>query len=68
MPHRRGRIEHVQSGESATFQGLDAALDFIRQFGVMAGDTAVRLLTPAVGNPPDSDRPDESGPSESQSG
>ena len=34
----RGRIEHVQSGESATFLGLDAMLDFVRRFGVMADE------------------------------
>ena len=32
----RGRIEHVQSGQSATFLGLDGMLDFVRRFGVMA--------------------------------
>ncbi len=31
----RGRIEHVQSGESATFLGLDGMLEFIQCFGVM---------------------------------
>lgn len=31
----RGRIEHVQSGESVTFLGLGAVLAFIRRFGVM---------------------------------
>jgi hypothetical protein len=35
-PRWRGRVEHVQSGESATFMGLDAMLDFFRRFGVMA--------------------------------
>ena len=30
----RGRIEHVQSGESATFIGLEAVLVFIQRFGV----------------------------------
>ena len=34
----RGNIEHVQSGQSATFLGLDALLDFFRRFGVMADD------------------------------
>ncbi|MBL7184584.1 MAG: hypothetical protein ISS50_09080 [Anaerolineae bacterium] len=34
----RGRIEHVQSGESATFLGLDEMLDFVRRIGVMGGD------------------------------
>ena len=34
----RGRIEHVQSGESATFLDLDGMLDFVRRVGVMGGD------------------------------
>ena len=34
----RGRIEHVQSGESATFLHLDEILDFVRSFGVMVSD------------------------------
>lgn len=34
----RGRIEHVQSGQSATFLGLDGMLDFIQGFGVMADE------------------------------
>jgi len=34
----RGRIEHVQSGESATFLNLDEMLDFVRRVGVMRGD------------------------------
>jgi len=37
-PRWRGRIEHVQSGEVATFLGLDAMLDFIQRFGIMADD------------------------------
>ena len=36
----RGRIEHVQSGESAAFLGLDGMLDFIRSFGTMADDAS----------------------------
>jgi hypothetical protein len=32
----RGRIEHVQSGEATAFLDLDAMLDFVRGFGVMA--------------------------------
>jgi len=31
-----GRIEHVQSGESAAFLDLDGLLDFLGRFGVMA--------------------------------
>ena len=34
----RGRIEHVQSRESATFLDLDKMLDFVRRIGVMGGD------------------------------
>ena len=34
----RGRIEHVQSGESAAFLGVDEMLDFVRRVGVMQGD------------------------------
>jgi len=34
----RGHIEHVQSGESAAFLGLDEMLDFVRRIGVMGGD------------------------------
>jgi len=34
-------IEHVQSGESAAFLGLDGMLGFIRSFGAMA-DTKSR--------------------------
>ena len=34
----RGRIEHVQSGESAAFLGVDGMLDFVRRVGVMQGD------------------------------
>ena len=37
-PRWRGRIEHVQSGESAAFLGLDGMLDFVRHFGTMADD------------------------------
>ena len=33
----RGRIEHVQSQESATFLGLDEMLRFVRSVGVMQG-------------------------------
>lgn len=37
-PRWRGHIEHVQSGQSATFLGLDAMLDFMRRFGAMLED------------------------------
>jgi hypothetical protein len=40
-PRWRGRIEHVQSGQSAAFLGLDEMLDFVRSFGAMA-DTKSR--------------------------
>jgi hypothetical protein len=39
-PRWRGRIEHVQSGGSAAFLGLDGMLDFIRRFGAMTEDTS----------------------------
>ncbi|MEE9616139.1 MAG: hypothetical protein V3T90_03935 [Anaerolineae bacterium] len=34
----RGRVEHVQSGESAAFLDLNGMLDFVRRFGAMADD------------------------------
>ena len=34
----RGRVEHVRSGESATFLDLNGMLDFIRRFGAMLDD------------------------------
>ena len=34
----RGRIEHVQSGESAAFLDLNGMLDFVRRSGAMADD------------------------------
>ncbi len=34
-PRGHGRIEHVQSGESAVFLDLDAILDFIRRITAM---------------------------------
>lgn len=37
-PRWRGRIEHMQSGQSATFLGLNAMLDFMRRFGAMVDD------------------------------
>jgi hypothetical protein len=39
-PRWRGRIEHVQSGESAAFLGLEGMLDFIRRFGAMPDDAS----------------------------
>jgi hypothetical protein len=39
-PRWRGRIEHVQSGESATFLDLDGMLGFIRRFGAMPDDAS----------------------------
>ena len=32
----RGRIEHIQSGESATSLDLEGILDFIRRHGIMS--------------------------------
>ncbi|MBC8263984.1 MAG: hypothetical protein H8E47_07655 [Anaerolineales bacterium] len=37
-PRWRGRIEHVQSGESAAFLGVDEMLCFVRRVGVMKGE------------------------------
>jgi len=34
----RGRIEHVQSGESVSFIDFDAMLGFLRHFGIGAQD------------------------------
>jgi hypothetical protein len=34
-PRWRGRIEHVQSGQSASFLSLEEALAFVRSLGVM---------------------------------
>jgi len=38
----RGRIEHVQSGESLAFLDLDGILPFFGRFGIVAGDTSRR--------------------------
>jgi hypothetical protein len=35
-PRWRGRIDHVQSGESAAFHDLDGMLGFLGRFGVIA--------------------------------
>jgi hypothetical protein len=37
-PRWRGRIEHVQSAQSAAFLNWDGMLDFIRRFGAMPDD------------------------------
>lgn len=37
-PRWRGRVEHVQSGESVAFLDLDEMLDFFHRFGAMAND------------------------------
>lgn len=37
-PRWRGRVEHVQSGESVAFLDLDEMLSFFRRFGAMAND------------------------------
>jgi len=36
----RGRIEHLQSGQSASFLELEDALAFVRKLGVMADPRA----------------------------
>jgi hypothetical protein len=48
-PHWRGRIEHVQSGQSAAFLGLDGMLDFIYNLGVMADDESWAAKEDGVG-------------------
>lgn len=35
-PQWRGRIDHVQSGESGAFIDIDGLLDFMRRFGALA--------------------------------
>jgi hypothetical protein len=37
-PRWRGRIEHVQSGESAAFLGVDEMLEFVQRIGIMKGE------------------------------
>jgi len=49
-PRWRGRIEHVQSGQSATFLGLDGMLDFIYNLGVMADDESWAAKEHGVGS------------------
>jgi hypothetical protein len=57
----RGRIEHVQSGESAVSLDLQGILDFIQRCGVMPDRSddgeAVNSIQPApqAGNPGSSD-------------
>jgi hypothetical protein len=40
-PRWRGRIEHVQSGKSATTLDLQGILDFVQRQGVMADNQAL---------------------------
>ena len=49
-PRWRGRIEHVQSGQSAAFLGLDGMLDFIYNLGVMADDESWAAKEDGVGS------------------
>jgi hypothetical protein len=37
-PRWRGRIEHVQSGESVAFLNLDDMLVFLRRFGAIVNE------------------------------
>jgi hypothetical protein len=46
----RGRIEHVQSGESLAFLDLDGILPFLGRFGIVAGDTPRRPSRVAIQN------------------
>ena len=49
-PRWRGRVEHVQSGQSATFMGLEGMLDFIRGFGAMPNDESRPAKEDGAGN------------------
>jgi hypothetical protein len=49
-PRWRGRIEHVQSGESVAFLGLDEILDFVRSFGAMPNDESRPAKEDGVGS------------------
>jgi len=49
-PRWRGRIEHVQSGQSAAFLGLDGMLDFIYNLGIMADDESWAAKEDGVGS------------------
>ena len=48
-PRWRGRIEHVQSGESVAFLGLDEMLDFVRSFGAMLNDESRSAKKDGIG-------------------
>jgi hypothetical protein len=48
-PRWRGRIEHVQSGESAAFLDLKGMLDFIRRFGAMPDNASQPAKKDGVG-------------------
>ncbi|MBN1485357.1 MAG: hypothetical protein JXA37_11610 [Chloroflexia bacterium] len=37
-PQWRGRIEHLQSGQSTAFLDLESMLEFVRSFGIMVGE------------------------------
>jgi hypothetical protein len=41
-PRWRGRIEHLQSGQSVAFQDLGRMLDFMRSTGLVADDQQPR--------------------------
>ena len=49
-PRWRGRIEHVQSGQSAAFLDLYGMLDFIRRFGAMPDDESQPTKKDGVGD------------------
>ena len=49
-PRWRGRIEHVQSGQSAAFLDLDGMLDFFRRFSAMADDETQPAKKDGVGD------------------
>jgi len=48
-PRWRGRIEHVQSGQSVAFLGLDGMLDFVRSFGAMPDDESQPAKEDGIG-------------------
>jgi len=49
-PRWRGRIEHVQSGQSAAFLDLDGMLAFFRRFSAMADDETQPAKKDGVGD------------------
>jgi hypothetical protein len=49
-PRWRGRIEHVQSGQSAAFLDLDGMLGFIRRFGAMPNNESQLAKKGGVGD------------------